>query len=240
MITVKDLRVVLSHRAIVSDVSFTLDRGAFLALLGPNGGGKSTLVRALVGLQPYEGTISFQDSATPVGYVPQIKTLDRTFPAQTRELVATALKKQWPWTMDQQCRDVVDKALERVGMLSKADEQIRHLSGGELQRAYLARAIISTPKLLVLDEPSAGVDMTGASDMLEIVEKYRKDVSATVVMVTHDWEIALHHATHVMLMKQVPISFGSAAEAMTDETIRRAFGHVGHAHDVMGGSTHHG
>ena len=240
MISVNNLRVVLSHRTIVSDVSFTLDRGDFLALLGPNGGGKSTLVRALVGLQPFEGTISLQEASAPIGYVPQIKTLDRTFPARTRELVATALKKKWPWTMDQACRDIVDQALDRVGMLSKADEQIRHLSGGEMQRAYLARAIISSPKILVLDEPSAGVDMAGASDMLEIVETYRKEVSATVVMVTHDWEIALHHATHVMLMKQVPVSFGSASEAMTDEAIRRAFGHVGHAHDVMGGTTHHG
>ena len=239
MIDVQNLHISLSKRTIVSDVSFSLNKGDFLALLGPNGGGKSTLVRALVGLQPYSGQLVIEGGKNKVGYVPQIKTLDRTFPAMTRELVSTALKRSWPWSMDRKCTSVVLDALKKVGMLEKADHQIRHLSGGELQRAYLARAIISNPKLLILDEPGSGVDMSGSADMLEIVERYRKEQEATVIMVTHDWEVAFHHASHVLVLKNTPVSYGSAKQAMTEAAIREAFGHVGHAHDVMGGHVHH-
>jgi len=119
------------------------------------------------------------------------------------------------------------------------NEQIRNLSGGELQRVYLARATISKPRFLVLDEPSAGVDLAGAADMLECVEQFRKEQDATVVMVTHDWDVAAHHASHALVLKSRILSFGTAHEAVTEEAVRLAFGHVGHAHGVLGGGHHH-
>lgn len=239
MIQVDKLTVQAAHRAILSNITFSLPTGAFLAVIGPNGGGKSTLVRTLLGLQRHQGRVRFAPARTAIGYVPQIKTLDRSFPALTEELVATALKKRWPWRIDSDCRQIVEDALERVGAEHLMGQPIRNLSGGELQRVYLARAMISTPPFLFLDEPAAGVDVAGAADMLDCVEHFRKDHGATVVMVTHDWDVAVHHASHAMVLNQEVISFGLASEAINEEAIRTAFGHVGHAHGVFGGGHHH-
>ncbi|MDA0378438.1 MAG: ATP-binding cassette domain-containing protein, partial [Bacteroidetes bacterium] len=96
MIDVSRLGVRIQERTILEDVSFHLPSGSFLAVIGPNGGGKSTLVRALLGLQSHSGTVQFNPSRPKIGYVPQIKTLDRTFPARAEELVATALRRRWP------------------------------------------------------------------------------------------------------------------------------------------------
>jgi len=239
MIQVDHLSVVASGRVILNDVGFSLPKGAFLAVIGPNGGGKSTLIRALLGLQPHTGVVSLQPEGAPIGYVPQIKTLDRTFPALTEELVATALKLRWPWRIDAACREIVSEALASVGAAHLMGQQIRNLSGGEIQRVYLARAMISTPPILVLDEPSAGVDVAGAADMLECVERFRSDHEATVVMVTHDWDVAYHHATHALVLNREMISYGPAREAINEEVVRQTFGHEGHAHGVFGGGHSH-
>jgi len=239
MIRVDHLTVSASGRVILDDVSFELPSGSFLAVIGPNGGGKSTLIRALLGLQSHSGEVEFVPKGSPVGYVPQIKTLDRTFPALTEELVATALKRRWPWKVDAQCHSVVAEALDSVGAAHLIGQPIRSLSGGELQRVYLARAMISKPATLVLDEPSAGVDVAGAADMLECVERFGKEHNATVVMVTHDWDVAFHHASHAMVLNRKVISFGPAHEAINEDVVRQAFGHVGHAHGVFGAGHHH-
>jgi len=239
MIKVSNLTVQAPHRAILNDISFSLPSGAFLAVIGPNGGGKSTLVRAMLGLQMHSGSVTFEPGRSAVGYVPQIKTLDRSFPALTEELVATALKKRWPWRIDSECHAIVEEALGQVGAGHLMGQPIRNLSGGELQRVYLARAMISRPSFLFLDEPAAGVDVAGAADMLECVERFRGEHGATVVMVTHDWDVAVHHASHAMVLNQEIINFGMAGEAVSEEAIRTAFGHVGHAHGVFGGGHHH-
>ncbi|MDA1029344.1 MAG: metal ABC transporter ATP-binding protein [Bacteroidetes bacterium] len=239
MISICNLSVQIGDRVILQNVDFKLPTNGFMAVIGPNGGGKSTLIRCILNLQSYDGTVEIDPGhAAQIGYVPQIKTLDRTFPARANELVATALKKKWPWSMDSACKQVVESALEMVGAAHLRNQQIRNLSGGELQRVYLARAVIGNPKLLILDEPSAGVDQVGASDLLEIVELYRKRTGATVIMITHDWEVAFHHATHVLVLKTHQVAFGEASEALTESAIREAFGHVGHSHAVLSGGTH--
>ena len=239
MIQVENLSVVTSGRVILQDVEFTLPKGSFLAVIGPNGGGKSTLIRTLLGLQAHVGSVVVEPKEAPIGYVPQIKTLDRSFPALTEELVATALKRRWPWRVDAACEDIVSGALHSVGAAHLMGQSIRSLSGGELQRVYLARAMISTPSILVLDEPSAGVDVAGAADMLECVERFRSEHNATVVMVTHDWDVAYHHASHALVLNRELISYGPAQEAINEEVVRQAFGHEGHAHDVFGGGHSH-
>lgn len=239
MISIRDLSVQIGDKLILQHVEFALPTNGFMAVLGPNGGGKSTLIRCILHLQGFKGHIDMDaDHASHIGYVPQIKTLDRTFPARADELVATALKKKWPWSMDASCKQVVEGALDMVGAGHLRYQQIRNLSGGELQRVYLARAVIGNPKLLILDEPSAGVDQAGAADLLEIVESYRKRTGATVIMITHDWEVAFHHATHVLVLKTHQVAFGEAKEALTEAAIREAFGHVGHSHGVLSGGLH--
>lgn len=234
------LAVVLGSYRALSEVTFRLPAGGFLAILGPNGGGKTTFVRALMGLvEPNEGTIAVfgqrPGSLRPrqTGYVPQIKTLDRRFPALPIELVVSGLRGSWPWRIRPEEEAKAMDALRHTGMDSKARRPIGGLSGGELQRVFLARALVREPDLVILDEPATGMDAVGEADMYHLLEHYREDHEATVVMITHDWDVARHHATHVLLLNRRQEAFGTPDDVLTSEHLRRAFGHVGHRHPMI-------
>jgi zinc transport system ATP-binding protein len=240
-VEVRDLSVSLGSRDVVSGVSFSASEGDLVAVIGPNGSGKSTLVRALVKLvNPARGTIRILGQANPgpgeIGYVPQIKGLDRTFPAQAIELVGSARNGSWPGILNAETRRWSTNALERVGAGHLAEKQVSQLSGGELQRVYLARALARDIRVLILDEPESGIDASGTTDLYAQLDIFRTRSSGTVVLVTHDWDVAVHHATHVLLMRNSQISFGKPSVALTESSVRAAFGHVGHEHRVKTGS----
>ncbi|MEQ9104205.1 MAG: metal ABC transporter ATP-binding protein [Rhodothermales bacterium] len=240
MLHVNDITVRLGGRLILDSVRFRAERGDFVAILGPNGGGKSTLIRAILGLVPLvSGTIESETGNAVVGYVPQVKTLDRAFPATALELVASGRLGRWPLRLGKEDRRIAQAALEKVGAEKLASAPLARLSGGELQRVYLARAVACSPPLLILDEPEAGVDRAGALDLFDILETYRRQHQATIVMVTHDWDVAYHHASSVVLLNRRVVSSGAPGAALTDSAVREAFGHVGHAHDVVGGQHGH-
>jgi zinc transport system ATP-binding protein len=178
--------------------------------------------------------------AHEIGYIPQIKTLDREFPALPVELVASGLRASWPWSVRRDEHDRALAALERVGMADKAARPLGRLSGGELQRVYLARALVRQPRLLILDEPATGMDALGEADMYRLLEVYRRETQSSVFMITHDWEVARHHATHVLLLNRRPIAFGDPASALTGDNLRQAYGHMGHSHsmDITLGDPH--
>jgi zinc transport system ATP-binding protein len=231
------LRVTLGDRDVLQDITFRLPSGSMLAVLGPNGSGKSTLLRTFVGLvEPSGGSFRILGCASgelpcgAVGYVPQIKSLDRVFPARAVDLVLTASLGRWPGRISRASRMLAEAALDRVGVRHLADRSIGALSGGELQRIYLARAVSRDPAVLLLDEPEAGVDAVGTADLHSMLDRYRADHGTTIVLVTHDWDAAQFHATHVLLLRGRQVAFGPTGEAFTEEQLRRAFGHVGHAH----------
>jgi zinc transport system ATP-binding protein len=245
----RHLGVQLGDHLALSGVSFDLAEGDFLAVIGPNGAGKSTLMKALLGLvEPTTGAATVlgrapgRVPAREVGYIPQIKTLDRRFPAMPIELVATGMDSRWPWRMSRAARAEATEAMRLAGIDHKADTPVSRLSGGELQRVYLARAFVREPRLLLLDEPATGMDRRGEADMYSLLEGYRARHRTTVVMITHDWEAARHHATHVVLLAGDMIAFGPPAKVLTEENMRRAFGHVGHHHSMtipIEASQHH-
>lgn len=232
----EDLAVALGGYPVLHGVQFALPLGSYTAVIGPNGAGKSTLLKAMLGLvPPGSGRLTVFDQpvhSVPghwLGYIPQAKTLDRSFPARALDLVATGLRGAWPWRLGQaervQCLDV----LERVGAAHVAGRALAHLSGGELQRVYLARALVRTPRLILLDEPAAGMDAAGEADMYHILERYQQDAETTVVMVTHDWEGAGIHASHVLLLNRTVLDFGPPAGVLKNARLLAAFGHTGHA-----------
>ena len=236
-VAARDLTVNYAGHCALREVGFALPSRAFLTILGPNGSGKSTLLRVLLGLvHPSAGNVRLFDavpdraSADLVGYVPQIKTLDRTFPAVSRELVATGLLRRWPWWLSGTDKARVHEALQRVGAGHLTDRSVGHLSGGELQRVYLARALVRQPRLVLLDEPATGIDAKGEEDFYHLLESHHEHSETTIVMVTHDWAAARHHATHVLLLKTHQVAFGPPAEVLTEANMRSAFGHVGHRH----------
>lgn len=238
-VLVRDLTVRFGDHLALEDVSLSVPRGAFVAIVGPNGAGKSTLLKVLLGLvQPTRGEVRVLGSPPSrvdprrIGYVPQFKTLDRTFPALAEELVASGLRRAWPGRLTPEERARVQAALERVGAGHLMDRAVSRFSGGELQRVYLARAFVRRPELVMLDEPATGIDVLGEADMYRLLEDYQKETGATLLMITHDWEAAYHHATHVIVLNRRLIGFGPPERALSERCLREAFGHVGHAHGI--------
>jgi len=177
---------------VLHDVSFNLTTGESLAIVGPNGAGKSTLMKVALGLvTPLKGHAAlFGEDAGKhperVGYVPQLKTFDRTFPATVLELVVSGLRRSWPARVRTSERDAARQALSEVGAEKLALRDLPKLSGGELQRAFLARALVRRPALVLLDEPATGVDFLAEHDLYDLLERYQAASGATVAMITHD------------------------------------------------------
>ncbi|WP_117237248.1 metal ABC transporter ATP-binding protein [Thermus sediminis] len=235
---IRDLSVRFGEFWALEGISLSVPKGAFVAVVGPNGAGKSTLLKAVLGLVPFLGEVRVFDQplsqADPFwfGYVPQIKTFDRSFPALALELVLTGLRRRWPFRIGPSEREEGLRALGQVGAEDLAFRPLGRLSGGELQRVYLARALIRRPRLLLLDEPATGVDRVGEVDLYHHLDLYQKTSEATVLMITHDWEAA-HHATHVLVMNRKVMGFGPPERALTEACLRQAYGHVGHAHGLF-------
>jgi zinc transport system ATP-binding protein len=242
LIIVKNLRVTYGTQTVLDDITFNIPGNSFVSVIGPNGAGKSTLIKVLLGLKKYSaGEVSlFGKEPTKVdphliSYVPQIKTMDRTFPAMAVELVLSGLKQRWPWTLGGDARLKAENALHLVGAERIANRPIAELSGGELQRVCIARSIVKNPKLIILDEPAAGIDAVGESDLYNLMEEYQHKSDATILMITHDWHIANHHSDFVLVLNKKQISFAPPSQSLLEENLRRAFGHIGHDHTIKAG-----
>lgn len=239
-VRVDNLSIVYGTREVVRGVNLVADRGSFVAVLGPNGSGKTSFIKSLLGIvAPSTGSVDVYGgsphTAEPgsIGYVPQVKTLERTFPAIALELVVSGLLGHWPARVSADSRATSREALERVGAGHLSGRQLSRLSGGELQRVYLARSLIRRPQLLLLDEPATGIDAAGTSDLYGVLETYQAATGATIFMVTHDWNVAYHHASHVLILNRDQVSYGPSADVLTEANLRRAFGHVGHDHAMF-------
>ncbi|MEJ2292233.1 MAG: metal ABC transporter ATP-binding protein [Deinococcales bacterium] len=230
------VQVRMGEAVVLEDVSFDLEAGGFLAVVGPNGAGKSTLVKVALGLiVPQSGHAALFGAAAGaaperIGYVPQLKTFDRTFPATALELVVTGLRRRWPVRIGAGEREVARAVLARVGAEHLERRQLARLSGGELQRVYLARALARRPELVLLDEPATGVDFLAEHDLYDLLEGYQRDTGATVVMVTHDLAAARYHADRVLVLNRRVHGFGIPDEVLCEACLERAFGHLGHHH----------
>ena len=239
-IEVNNLSVTYGSNTIIRDLNFRVSEGSFVCIVGPNGGGKTTLMKAILGiLQPSSGFVRINGNkpteitADVIGYVPQIKTLDRNFPALPIELVVSGINSRWPKFITANNKFIAMEALRQVGAEHLAGRQLSNLSGGELQRIYLARSLVKKPKLLLLDEPALGIDYLSEKDINKLIDEYRTDSKATVVMVTHDWESAYHHADYVLMLNCTQICFEPPEKAFSEDYLRLTFGHIGHKHDMV-------
>lgn len=223
----------------LDDVSLDLEPGRTLAIIGPNGAGKSTLVKVALGLIPPDrghAAIFGNDAGEQprrIGYVPQLKTFDRTFPASAAELVVSGLRGSWPARITAAERVTAEEALTQVGAEHLLRRPLAQLSGGELQRAYLARALARKPDLVLLDEPATGVDFLAEHDLYHLLEHYQEHSGAAVAMITHDLTAARYHADFVALLNRRLFAFGPPEEVMTQEILSSAYGHRGHEHGLL-------
>ena len=227
---------------VLKNINFQLKAEEFLAIIGPNGAGKSTLIKLALGtVKPTKGKITvFNDSVgknfKQMGYVPQLKTFDRSFPATTLELVISGLKHRWVTRANKSEIEKATDALRRVGAEKLFRRSLAELSGGELQRAFLARALVSKPQIVFLDEPATGVDFLAENDLYDLLENYQNeylgDEKPTVVMITHDLAAARYHASKVLIVNRTIHGFGLPEEVMNETHLQKAFGHVGHYHKL--------
>lgn len=193
---------------ILRDVNFHISEGDFVGIIGPNGGGKTTLLKLLMGfLKPYEGSIRILNSSPiaargQIAYVPQNLQFDRKFPISVLELVLSGRLSHLPWYGRYSNLDytLADQALERVGLLSFKNHAFGKLSGGQMQRALIARALISKPKILLLDEPTASVDTQAEADIYALLNSLKGEM--TILMVTHDLNAAIDIVGKVLCVQR--------------------------------------
>ena len=217
---------------ILDDVRATVPVGSCTAIVGPNGAGKTTLLLALLGQIPYEGSIRLAEPLgrkCRIGYVPQRLEYDRGLPITVAEFMATAHQRTPLWFgVSGRIRDRAMEALHMVGGENLADKTIGMLSGGELQRALLAFALLDGPELLVLDEPTSGMDVQGEAMFCGLIERLRQKHGFTELMVSHDIATVTHHATHVICLNKHTVGEGPPREVLTPENLALAFGiHMG-------------
>lgn len=238
-IEIKNLSFSYGDIKVLENINLSIPDNSFVSIVGPNGAGKSTLMKILLGLIKYENGEVIIFGKTPdktdpslIGYVPQIKTMDRNFPALAIELVTSGLIRRWPWSVKGNEREKSLEALALVKSENLAERTLSELSGGELQRVCLARSIVRSPKLVVLDEPATGIDAIGEADLYNLLEAYQEKSGATILMITHDWHVAHHHSDYVLLLNRKQVSFGNPKEALSENNLRIAFGHIGHEHGI--------
>lgn len=188
-----------NNRFVLRNVSLSICKGDFVAVTGPNGGGKTTLLRLILGLiKPSEGTIDFDKSHITFGYLPQKNKIDSQFPITVRELVTQGFKlKAFKKLSDEQLNRI-SEVIKRVGMDGKDNQPIGQLSGGQLQRALIARAIVSKPKVLVLDEPLSYLDKNFEQELYAILQEMAEDT--TIIIVSHEiTDIARMASRHLLV-----------------------------------------
>jgi len=225
---------------VVQDISLQIDAGEYVAIVGPNGSGKSTLMQLMLGLlQPDTGTARLFgelahefDDGSRLGYVAQHASASKEMPITVREVVKMG---RFPHVgfgrLTESDWDRVDRALETVGMTAFADRRVTQLSGGQRQRAFIARALASEADLLVLDEPTVGVDAESVEAFYDLLNALN-DQGITILLIEHDLSAVTNHAERVVCLNKEVYFDGPTSEFVDSDALTRAFGR---AAGIVGG-----
>jgi ABC-type Mn2+/Zn2+ transport system ATPase subunit len=216
------------RKAVLSDVNLAIARGDFVGLVGPNGVGKTTLVRAILGtLAPRGGTLMYGGGVRPrFGYVPQRGLLDTLFPLTTLDITLMARVSRGPLRpFTREDRDRAEEALASVALSDRAATLYRDLSGGLKQRTLIARALASQPEALVLDEPTDGLDLLSGHAVLELIQRLHVDRGLTVILVSHALdEVAATVRSLILIESGGRMEVGPKEEVLTAEHLSRLYG----------------
>lgn len=230
-VEVKDLTVGYDDRIVLRGINWTVPCGTSAAIIGPNGGGKSTLLRTLVGrLRPAQGTVRIfgrpPEEARPLmAYLPQNEEIDWRFPIRAIDVVMQGLLARTPWWRPPG-KDALAQAmaaLERVNLADEAQRPVGALSGGQRQRVLLARALLQDAQLILLDEPATGLDAPAQHELLDVVDDLKRD-GRTVIATTHDLNCLTNHFDTVLCLRGEVVCQGPPEEALKPEHLLAVFG----------------
>lgn len=241
LLSLEKLSVRVGRRNIIDQINLDLQAGEIVTLIGPNGAGKTTLVRAILGLiKPSSGKIKKRPGLR-IGYMPQRLHLEQTIPLTVKRFLKMTKRAS---------NSDIDSALQKVGAQHTADRPIQGISGGELQRILLARALLRKPHLLVLDEPAQGVDVAGQAELYRLISSLRDELGCAVLMVSHDLHLVMSSTDRVICMNHHICCSGHPEQVSNDPAYLELFGqqvsdelalyahHHDHRHDSEGNVIH--
>jgi ABC-type Mn2+/Zn2+ transport system ATPase subunit len=226
LIRLSDVDAGYDHEVVLHDVDLHVHEDQFTGIVGPSGSGKTTLLRLLLGIvKPMAGAIQKQPGLR-IAYVPQLETVNWDFPITVLECVLMSGSRgryfTVPWASKAEKANA-HAVLERLGINTLADRQIRNLSGGQQQRMFLARALYRRPQLLLLDEPTSGVDVSTRHDVLHLLADLHED-GVAIVLTTHDLNGMAAHLPHLICVNHRVIADGTPAEVIRPAVLEQTFG----------------
>jgi len=234
-VEIKDVSVSIKGKEILKDINFSLEEGRFLGIVGPNGGGKTTLLKVILGLiKPDSGTVSVLGAPHEklisgngfFGYLPQHQNIDPHFPASTLDIVLMGRYSKtgflrWPGKKD---REKALQCMSMLGVEALRDKPYSQLSGGQQQRVSIARALAGEPKMLILDEPSTGIDAVGQEDFYHLLKGLQKTMGLTILMVSHDIGTVTTYVDEISCLNIHLYYHGNPLGALTDKVMTSLYG----------------
>jgi zinc transport system ATP-binding protein len=217
IISVSNLSIEIGGRCIIRDANFTIPRGSGLAVIGPNGSGKTVLLKALLGLLPSTGVIRWAHGSRQ-GYIPQKVSADPNLPIRVREILKAKAFVQ------KLTAGNVEEAVAWAAIGGLLEQRLGALSSGQLQRVLLAMAMMGAPDVLLVDEPTASLDEGSEEHVFQLLETTRKSRATTIIIVSHDLALVGHLATHVICVNAGVASFGTARNMLRQDVLESSFG----------------
>ncbi|KHF41856.1 metal ABC transporter ATP-binding protein [Halalkalibacter okhensis] len=247
-VLINNLSFQYGNQNVLENVSLQIKKGSFLGLVGPNGSGKSTLIKLILGLIPLQsGEITLFDQRISkfkqwerIGFVSQkANSFNSGFPATVFEVVSMGLygKVGLMRFLNRKHKQLVRDVIEQVGMTEYIHKNIGELSGGQQQRVFIARALVSEPELLILDEPTVGVDAASVKQFYDMLDHLNRDNGITLILVTHDIGVMTDHVTDVACLNKTLHFHGNTADFEANQDLSSFYGHDVH---LVTHNHHHG
>ncbi len=223
LVTLSGASFAYDRETVLDDITFSVAERDFVGIVGPSGSGKTTLLRLLLGTAlPHTGSVTRRPDVA-VAYVPQLETVNWNFPVTVTECVLMARSgRAWPWTTRAERADVAS-VLDRLGIGHLARRHIRELSGGQQQRMFIARALLRQPKLLLMDEPTSGVDVTSRHDMLHLLAELNAE-GVAILLTTHDLNGVAAHLPQLVALHTSIIAQGTPHQVINGSVMEQTFG----------------
>ncbi len=222
LITCKNVSFEYEGNYVLNNLNFSIEKNDYLCIVGKNGAGKSTLIKGLLNIkQPSKGKIVLENGLVPneIGYLPQQTDAQKDFPASVYEVVLSGCLNRLgikPFYTKKE-KNIAQQNLEKMGISNLKNKCYRELSGGQQQRVLLARALCATKKMILLDEPVAGLDPMATKELYSLIKMINEELSITVVMVSHDINTAVKDAKHILHICQPNIFYGTAKEYLNSD-----------------------